>query len=52
MEIPIVMLTTSSNEQDLLGAQIELADADHYFTDQDDALVDAVTLWLRSLGSL
>jgi hypothetical protein len=35
-----------------LSAQIELADADHYFTDQDDALVDAVTLWLRSLGSL
>ena len=34
------------------SAQIELADADHYFTDQDDALVEAVTIWLRSLDSL
>jgi pimeloyl-ACP methyl ester carboxylesterase len=35
-----------------LSAQVELADADHYFTDQDDALVEAVTQWLQSLGSL
>jgi hypothetical protein len=32
-----------------LSAQVELAGADHYFTDQDEALVEAVTEWLQSL---
>ena len=33
------------------SAQVMLPNADHYFTDQGDALVDAVTDWLRGIGS-
>ena len=33
------------------SAQVMLPNADHYFTDQGDALVDAVTDWLRGMES-
>lgn len=57
-EFPAVLQKASERKRAMDDAgnqhssQIVLPNADHYFTDQGDALVDAVTVWLQGLRSV